>query len=54
MDIKVTIILKDAEWGFSDLLDGRELNYKTKQEIRDLLKEDYSYVFDNEIKIEKL
>lgn len=54
MDLKLTIILKDSEWGFSDLLDGRDLNYKTTQEIKDLIKEDYHSVMQNYIKIDKV
>jgi len=54
MDLKLTIILKDSEWGFSDLLDGRDLNHKTTQEIKDLIKEDYHSVMQNYIKIDKV
>ena len=44
MDIKLTstVILKDKTWGFSDLLDGRELNEDTIEEIKELILEDYS------------
>jgi hypothetical protein len=58
MNITLTIVLKDAEWGFSDLLDGRELNHKTKEEVRDLViertKEDYNCIIESDFKIEKL
>lgn len=54
MDIKISIILKDKNYGFSDLLDGRELNDQTKQEIIELIKEDIGYVFDQQIEVEQL
>jgi len=54
MDIKISIVLKDKTYGFSDLLDGRELNDQTKEEIIDLIKEDIGYVFDQQIKVEQL
>ena len=31
MDIKISIVLKDQTYGFSDLLDGRELNDQIKE-----------------------
>jgi hypothetical protein len=42
MDLKITWTchLKDEKWGFSDLLNGRELNEETKEEIKDLVEED--------------
>lgn len=54
MDIKISIVLKDKTYGFSDLLDGRELNNQTKQEIIELIKEDIGYVFDQQIEVEQL
>jgi hypothetical protein len=54
MDIKISIVLKDKTYGFSDLLDGRELNDQTKQEIIELIKEDIGYVFDQQIEVEQL
>jgi len=44
MDIKVTItvFLPDEKWGFSDLLNGRDLNNETIEEIKELILEDYS------------
>lgn len=54
MDIKIEIKLKDSTWGFSDLLDGRELNNQTKKEIIELLKEDIRAVFDQQIEVEQL
>jgi hypothetical protein len=54
MDIKISIALKDKTYGFSDLLNGRELNNQTKQEIIDLIKEDIGYVFDQQIEVEQL
>ena len=54
MDIRISIDLKDKTYGFSDLLDGRELNDQTKQEIIDLIKEDIGYVFDQQIEVEQL
>lgn len=54
MDIKISIVLKDKTYGFSDLLDGRELNQQTKEEIIDLIKEDIGYVFDQQIEVEQL
>ena len=54
MDIKISIVLKDKTYGFSDLLDGRELNNQTKEEIIDLIKEDIGYVFDQQIEVEQL
>jgi hypothetical protein len=50
MNIKVTYTcyLKDNLWGFSDLLNGRELNNETKEEIRELLEEDiYEVIYGN-------
>ena len=54
MDIKISIVLKDKTYGFSDLLDGRELNNQTKEEIIHLIKEDIGYVFDQQIEVEQL
>ena len=54
MDIKISIVLKDKNYGFSDLLDGRELNNYTKEEIIDLIKEDIGYVFEQKIEVEQL
>ena len=54
MDIKISIVLKDKFYGFSDLLDGRELNQQTKKEIIDLIKEDIEYVFDQQIEVEAI
>ena len=54
MDIKISIALKDKTYGFSDLLNGRELNNQTKQEVIDLIKEDIGYVFDQQIEVEQL
>lgn len=54
MDIKISIVLKDKTYGFSDLLDGRELNQQTKKEIIELIKEDIGYVFDQQIEVEQL
>lgn len=54
MDIKISIVLKDKTYGFSDLLDGRELNNQTKKEIIGLIKEDIGYVFDQQIEVEQL
>ena len=54
MDIKISIVLKNKTYGFSDLLDGRELNDQTKQEILELIKEDIGYVFDQEIEVTQL
>ena len=48
MDIKVTIvkILKNEQWGFSDLLNGRELSPETLKEIKELIMEDYSEIIE--------
>ena len=54
MDIKISIVLKDKTYGFSDLLDGRKLNDQTKQEIIELIKEDIGYVFDQQIEVEAI
>lgn len=54
MDIKISIVLKDKTYGFSDLLDGRKLNDQTKKEIIELIKEDIGYVFDQQIEVEQL
>tara|TARA_R110002049_G_scaffold309180_1_gene518145 strand:- start:30760 stop:31038 length:279 start_codon:yes stop_codon:yes gene_type:complete len=54
MDIKISIVLKDKTYGFSDLLDGRELNNQTKEEIIDLIREYIGYVFDQQIEVEQL
>jgi len=54
MDIKISIVLKDQTYGFSDLLDGRKLNQQTKEEIIELIKEDIGYVFDQQIEVEQL
>ena len=54
MDIKISIVLKDKTYGFSDLLDGRKLNDQTKQEIIELIKEDIGYVFDQQIQVEAI
>ena len=54
MDIKISIELKDKCYGFSDLLDGRELNNQTKKEIIELIKEDIGYVFDQQIEVEAI
>lgn len=54
MDIKISIILKDKDWGFSDLLDGRELNNQTKKEIIELINEDIGYAFEQQIEVEQL
>ena len=54
MDLKISIVLKNKTYGFSDLLDGRELNDQTKQEILELIKEDIGYVFDQEIEVTQL
>lgn len=51
MDIKISVVLEDNYYGFSDLLDGRELNDQTKQEIIELIKEDIGYVFDQQIEV---
>lgn len=50
MDLKITWTchLQDEKWGFSDLLNGRELNNETKKEIRDLIEEDiYEVIYSN-------
>ena len=54
MDIKISIVLKDKTYGFSDLLKGRKLNDQTKQEIIELIKEDIGYVFDQQIEVEAI
>ncbi len=54
MDIKISIVLKDKTYGFSDLLDDRKLNDQTKQEIIELIKEDIGYVFDQQIEVEAI
>ena len=54
MDIKISIVLKDKTYGFSDLLDGRKINDQTKQEIIELIKEDIGYVFDQQIEVEAI
>jgi len=54
MDIKISIVLKDKTYGFSDLLDGRELNNQTKEEIIELIKEDIGYAFDQQIEVEAI
>jgi len=54
MDIKISIVLKDKTYGFSDLLDGRELNNQTKEEIIELIKEDIGHVFYQQIEVEQL
>tara|TARA_R110000850_G_scaffold141340_1_gene263133 strand:+ start:78 stop:293 length:216 start_codon:yes stop_codon:yes gene_type:complete len=54
MDIKISIELKDKYYGFSDLLDGRELNNQTKEEIIELIKEDIGYAFDQQIEVEAI
>jgi len=54
MDIKISIELEDKYYGFSDLLDGRELNDQTKEEIIELIKEDIGYVFDQQIEVKQL
>ena len=54
MDIKISIELKDKTYGFSDLLDGRELNNQTKEEIIELIKEDIGYAFDQQIEVEAI
>ena len=54
MDIKISVILKDKTYGFSDLLDGRKLNNQTKQEIIELIKEDVEYVFNQKIEVEQV
>ena len=48
MNIQVTItaILDDEMWGFSDLLNGRELNAETLKEIRELINEDPFEILD--------
>jgi len=53
MNIKLEIILKDSQYGFSDLLNGRGLNDETKKEILDLIREDVGFAFDQEIKVSK-
>ena len=54
MDIKISIELKDKYYGFSDLLDGRELNNQTKEEIIELIKEDIGHAFDQQIEVEAI
>ena len=54
MDIKMSVVLGDESYGFSDLLDGRELNDETKQEIIELIMEDIGYVFEHKLIIEEL
>jgi len=54
MDIKISLVLKDEVYGFSDLLDGRELNDQTKKEIIELIKEDVGFAFDQQIEVEEL
>ncbi len=54
MDIKLSVVLRDNFYGFSDLLDGRKLNDETKQEIIELIKEDIGYVFENKLVIEEI
>ena len=54
MDIKISIELKDKYYGFSDLLDGRELNNQTKEEIIELIKEDIGHALDQQIKVEAI
>jgi hypothetical protein len=54
MDIELKIILKDEDYGFSDLLEGRELNNQTKQEIIELIKEDLGFAFNQQMEIEQL
>lgn len=51
MDIELKIKLKDKDYGFSDLLDGRELNDETKKEILELVKEDLNFAFSQQIEI---
>jgi len=48
MNIKLTstVVLPDEIWGFSQLLDGRELNKETIEEIKELLMEDWSDLTD--------
>lgn len=53
MNIKISVILKDKNYGFSDLLDGRKLNNQTKQEIIELIKEDIGCVFNQKIEVEQ-
>jgi hypothetical protein len=56
MDIKVTItvVLPDEQWGFSDLLNGRNLNNETIEEIKELILEDTSdLILPENWKIEK-
>jgi hypothetical protein len=54
LEIKITAKLKDSFYGFSDLLDGRELNEETKAEIKDLIMEDISDIIDGAWEINKL
>jgi len=49
MNIKVTItkVLDDTTWGFSDLLNGRRLDNYTREEIKELIMEDYSEIIED-------
>ncbi len=52
MDFKITWTshLKDGQWGFSELLNGRELNEETKEEIKDLIEDNLSdAVYSNSV-----
>ena len=56
MDIKVTItkVLKDSEWGFSDLINGLPLDEITIPMVRELIEEDTSeIILEGVWKIEK-
>ena len=46
IEVKITVVLKDNHWGFSDLLEGRELNEESKAEIKDLIMEDITEVIN--------
>lgn len=48
MDLQITFvcICKDDLWGFTDLLNGREVNNETLPEIIELLQEDILSVID--------
>ena len=54
MDIKISVILKDKTYGFSDLLNGRKLNNQTKQEIIELIQQDVKCVLEHKIEVEQV
>ncbi len=40
--IKSVVELDDNFWGFTDLIDGRDISYEVMEEIKDLIQEDSS------------